>query len=59
MNRFISIFFITIFIVFIFSLCFFIPMFSQYGLVQSYNLNTNDAGFSISSSSLLWPTPRF
>ena len=58
MNRFISSFFIAVFIVFVFSLCFFIPAFSNYGLISSYNPEDSNYLLNIFDSSLLWPTPR-
>ena len=59
MNRFISFYLIILTIILIFSLCFFIPVFSEYGLVATYNPNTSNLSLDISNSGLVWPTPRF
>ena len=53
-------FFISIFTIFlIFSLCFFIPIFSDTYSVSIYSLNFNTSFFTIDNSSLAWPTPGF
>lgn len=50
---------IIIFVVFIFSLCFFIPVLSQYGYVSSYIPNNYTNTFDINFSEFMWPTPGY
>ena len=58
MNRFISIYFAVLAMVFIFALCIFIPIFSNQGIISTYNINSNSYSFNLSSN-FSWPTPRF
>ena len=58
MNRFISVYFAVLAIVFIFSLCFFIPAFSNQGIISTYTINSNPYAFNLSGN-FVWPTPRF
>ena len=57
MNRFISIYFAVLAIVFIFGLCFFIPVFSNQGIILPYTINLDSYAFSLSGN-FVWPTPR-
>ena len=56
-----SFYFLYIFfiITLIFSLCFFIPIFSKYGYASIYYPNLDSKNYSfISSMDFVWPTPR-
>lgn len=46
-------------LVFIFSLCIFIPIFSQNGEVSVYTSPNYYTGLDISDSNFVWPTPGF
>ena len=60
MKFFYSYVFYFIFIIFlIFALCFFIPIFSSNGLIDSFNFTNSNLSFIISSNGLVWPTPGF
>lgn len=53
---------LTIFtIVLTFSLCLFIPIFAQYGTIDTYNPSTSNLSLNlnISNVNLLWPTPGY
>lgn len=50
---------IIIFVILIFSLCLFVPAFSQYGYISSYNFNNNSSVLEISNSNFVWPTPGY
>ena len=58
MNRFISFYFLALALIFIFVLCFFIPIFSDSNLITNY-ISSNNPYLNINSSNLLWPTPGF
>ncbi len=45
-------------LILIFSLCFFIPIFAQYGFISTYSPNST-LYFDISNSYLSWLTPGF
>ena len=59
MNRFISIYFSVLAFTFIFSLCLFIPAFSNYGSIVAFNPSNSNFYLDILDSNLIWPTPRF
>lgn len=53
-------FLVTIFtVILIFSLCFFIPAFSEFGYVSSYSPNSNLPYIEISSTDFAWPSPGY
>ena len=58
LNSFSSLFIIFTFIL-IFSLCVFIPVFSQYGYISPLQINSNPSYLEISSSNFAWPTPGY
>lgn len=43
----------------IFSLCIFIPIFSDYGYISASNINSHLPSFELSSSKFAWPTPGY
>ena len=57
-NSFSSLIIIFTFIL-IFSLCFFIPIFSQYGYISPLQINSNSSCLKISTSNFAWPTPGY
>ena len=57
-NSFSSLIIIFTFIL-IFSLCFFIPIFSQYGYISPLRINSNSSYLEISTSNFAWPTPGY
>ena len=50
---------ITFTFILIFSLCFFIPVFSQYGYISPMQINSNSYYIKISTSNFAWPTPGY
>ena len=50
---------VTFAFVLIFSLCFFIPVLSEYGYVSSYSQSNYTNSIDIASSDLIWPTPGY
>lgn len=46
-------------LILIFSLCIFIPIFSNYGYISPYTMSSNINYFEISNSEFMWPTPGY